>query len=75
MLGGLCGFDYSTTGPADDSEQQDCYEAMYEVWSQQNSLMRGNFWWAWPVPPADLSTDTDYNPRDKPAQTVLQNWQ
>jgi len=35
--------------------------------------MTGNFWWAWPVP-APGSGDTDYNPRNKPAQTVLENW-
>jgi hypothetical protein len=67
-------YDFTVTGAVDDPEQQDCYEAMYQVWSQQSSVMRGNFWWDWPVaPPA--STDTDYNPRNKPAQTVLQNWQ
>jgi hypothetical protein len=68
-------YDYSATGSADDSEQQNCFEAMYEVWSQHTTSMKGNFWWAWPVPPPNVAADTDYNPRDKPAQMVLQNWQ
>jgi hypothetical protein len=67
-------FDFSFTAPADDTEQQNCYEAMYEVWSGQSTWMKGNFWWGWPVP-APSPTDTDYNPRNKPAQTILQNWQ
>jgi len=62
--------------PVDDAEQQNAYEAMFEVWSQHSAVMRGHFWWAWPVPPPDIASDTDYNPRNKPAQTiVLQFWQ
>ncbi len=67
-------WDYSTTGPADDLEQQDCMEAMYEVWGQAGSVISGKMWWDWPVPVPSAS-DTDYNPRGKPAQTVLLNWQ
>lgn len=66
-------WDFSMPGAVDLMEQQDCWEAMYQVWSQHTSAMNGNFWWAWPVP-APGSGDTDYNPRNKPAQTVLQNW-
>jgi hypothetical protein len=66
-------WDWSVSGTADNMEQQLCYEAVYEVWSQHTSAMTGNFWWAWPVP-APASGDTDYNPRNKPAQTVLRNW-
>jgi hypothetical protein len=67
-------YDFSFTAPVDNTEQQNCFEAMYEVWSAQTSWMQGSFWWAWPVP-VPSSTDTDYNPRNKPAQTVLENWQ
>ena len=67
-------YDFSFSAPADNTEQQNCYEAMYEVWSAQSSWMKGNFWWAWPVP-VPAANDTDYNPRNKPAQTVLENWQ
>ena len=66
-------WDWSVSGTADPMEQQLCYEALYEVWSQHGSAMTGNFWWAWPVP-VPGAADTDYNPRSKPAQTVLENW-
>lgn len=68
-------YDWSFSGPADDTEQQNCYEAMYEVWSQNATVMQGNFWWDWSVSPPVVATDTDYTPWNKPAQTVLQNWQ
>jgi hypothetical protein len=58
----------------DDTEQRDCFEAMYEVWSQQTAI-KGKFLWAWPVQPPVLATDTDYNPRNKPAETILLTWQ
>jgi serralysin len=67
-------WDYSTGSTVDDTEQRNCYEAMYEVWSQQTAI-KGSFWWAWPVPAPVLSTDTDYNPRNKPAEVILQTWQ
>lgn len=67
-------WDFSRPGAADTGEQRDCYEAMYEVWSPQNSWMKGNFWWDWPVP-VPAANDTDYNPRNKPAETVLRDWQ
>jgi hypothetical protein len=66
-------YDFTLSGAVDNMEQQDCFEAMYEVWSQHTFVMNGNFWWAWPVP-APGTGDTDYNPRDKPALTVLENW-
>ena len=67
-------WDFTMTGAVDGIEQQNCYEAMYEVWSRQPTIMTGNFWWAWAVPPPS-SSDTDYTPWNKPAQTVLQAWQ
>lgn len=65
-------WDWSTTGTVDNIEQQNCYEALYRVWGQGTTL-KGHFLWAWPVNPPG-ATDTDYNPRNKPAQTVMQNW-
>ncbi|MGA2329314.1 MAG: hypothetical protein ABSH05_23885 [Bryobacteraceae bacterium] len=70
---------YSSTLPAgyggyDLTEQRNCYEAFYEVWSQQASWVKGVFWWAWPVNPPGAN-DTDYNPRGKPAEEVLRTWQ
>ncbi|HXY39138.1 MAG TPA: calcium-binding protein, partial [Vicinamibacteria bacterium] len=67
-------WDWGASLPADPGEQADCYEAMYEVWSQEASWMKGPFWWAWDVsPPA--AGDTGYNPRGKPAEDVLRGWQ
>jgi hypothetical protein len=66
-------WDYSSGGTVDNAEQQNCYEAMYRVWGQRTATLKGNFWWDWPVnPPA--ANDTDYNPRNKPAATTMQNW-
>jgi len=67
-------WDFTMTGNIDGIEQQNCYEAMYEVWSQHPTVMTGNFWWAWAVP-VPTSTDTDYTPWNKPAETVLRAWQ
>ncbi len=67
-------FDFGITGAVDDGEQRDCAEAMFQVWSTHTSFMKGLFWWAWPVPPPNVATDTDYNPRNKIAEGTLQNW-
>lgn len=58
----------------DWGEQADCYAAAFEVWTREASWLRGVFWWSWsvPVPPPD---DTGYDPRRKPAEDVLQQWQ
>ncbi len=67
-------YDFSITGAVDGIEQQNCFEAMYEVWSQHPTVMSGNFWWAWAVP-QPASSDTDYTPWNKPAETLLHAWQ
>lgn len=67
-------FNFTFPGAFDLTEQQNCYTAFYTVWSPQNSWMLGIFWWAWPVPPP-AANDTDYNPRNKPAATVLTTFQ
>jgi hypothetical protein len=58
----------------DPSEQQDCYQAFFQVFSSQNSWMKGVFWWDWNVsPPA--ADDTGYSPQNKPAGDVtLVDW-
>ena len=59
---------------SDPTEQQNCYEAFFEVFSQQTSWMKGVFWWAWNVSPPG-SNDTGYTPQNKPAATVtLPKW-
>jgi len=67
-------WDWGTTEAADPGEQADCYEAMYEAFSQETSWMKGPFWWAWDVSPPGAG-DTGYNPRGKPAESVLRQWQ
>jgi hypothetical protein len=67
-------WDFSTGTVVDDTEQRNCYEAMYEIWSQQTAI-KGNFWWAWQVQPPNLSTDTDYSTWNKPAEAIEQTWQ
>jgi hypothetical protein len=58
----------------DPTEQQNCYEAFFEVFSQQTSWMKGVFWWAWTVSPPSAN-DTGYTAQNKPASTVtLPKW-
>jgi hypothetical protein len=58
----------------DPTEQENCYEAFFEVFSQQTSWMKGVFWWAWSVSPPGAN-DTGYSPQNKPAGTVtLPKW-
>jgi hypothetical protein len=58
----------------DPTEQANCYEAFFEVFSQQTSWMKGVFWWAWQIPALSAS-DTGYDPNGKPAGTgELPEW-
>jgi hypothetical protein len=66
-------YDYSFSGSYDPIEQQDCYQAMYEVWNN-SGIIQGHFWWAWQVS-QPASGDTEYAPWTKPADTILQAWQ
>jgi hypothetical protein len=66
-------WNYGLTGAYDPTEQANCYEAFFEVWSQLGSWMQGAFWWDWPVS-APAPGDTDYNPRGKPAAELLTTW-
>jgi hypothetical protein len=66
-------WDFETSAPYDPGEQADCYEAAFRVWSRQ-PWMRGIFWWSWSVPPP-APADTDYTPRNKPAEAMLRSWQ
>jgi uncharacterized protein (TIGR03437 family) len=67
-------WNYSHVGAYDPTEQRNCIDAAFTVWSQWSSWMKGFFWWDWPVP-APSATDTDYNPRGKPAAGLLLAWQ
>ena len=68
---------YSNAAPGaayDVTEQQNCYEAFFEVFSQQTAWMKGVFWWDWNVsPPA--ANDLGYSSQNKPASMVtLPKW-
>ena len=65
----------SPTGSSvyDPTEQADCYQAFFEVFSQQTSWMKGVFWWDWGVSPPSPG-DTGYSPQLKPAGNVLAQW-
>jgi len=67
-------WNYSHLGAYDPTEQRNCIDAAFTVWSPWSSWMKGFFWWAWPVP-VPSATDTDYNPRGKPAADLLRTWQ
>jgi len=54
------------SAPYDPTEQQNCYEAFFEVFSQQTAWMKGVFWWSWSVSPPG-SSDEGYTPQSKPA--------
>lgn len=67
-------YNYTPTGTYDATEQENCYEAFFEVFSQQTSWMKGVFWWDWTVS-APGSDDTGYSPQNKPAgDTTLPEW-
>jgi hypothetical protein len=66
-------WDWGVSMSADPGEQADCYAALYEVFSRETSWMRGLLWWAWDVSPPPAG-DTGYNPRGKPAEQVLRQW-
>ena len=57
----------------DPTEQNNCYEAFFEVFSQQSAWMKGVFWWDWSVSPPG-SMDTGYSPQNKPADSILVHW-
>ncbi len=67
-------WDWQASAPYDPGEQADCYDAAFQVWSQQAAWMRGIFWWDWDVP-TPAADDTGYTPRSKPAEQVLRSWQ
>jgi hypothetical protein len=60
-------------GAVDGTEQQNCYEALYEVWAPQPAVLKGVIWWSWSVP-MPIASDTDYTPWTKPAEAVLRAW-
>jgi glycosyl hydrolase family 113 len=66
-------WDFTRQGPASGAEQANCYDAAFTVWSRESAWLKGMFWWAWPATVPGPG-DTDYTPRGKPAEDVLQRW-
>jgi len=66
-------YNYTPTGTFDPTEQANCYQAFFEVFSQQSSWMKGVFWWDWSVS-APGANDTGYSPQNKLAGDVLAYW-
>ena len=67
-------YNYTPTGAYDPTEQEDCYEAYFEVFSLDTAWMKGVFWWDWSVS-APGANDTGYSPQTKPAgTTTLPEW-
>ncbi|MGO9132167.1 MAG: glycoside hydrolase family 113, partial [Bryobacteraceae bacterium] len=64
---------YGYPAAYDPTEQRNCYDAFFLVWSPQSSWMKGVFWWDWEVTqpgPADLA----YSAWGRPAEDVLRAW-
>jgi hypothetical protein len=58
----------------DLQEQADCYQACLEVFKDKAWFM-GWFWWDWETDPtAGGSSNTDYTPQNKPAQSILNQY-
>jgi Ca2+-binding RTX toxin-like protein len=68
----------SQSGTVDFQEQENAYQAFFDVWSKQSSWMKGAFLWDWvPQPhPETLSYVGwgDYTPQDKPAEQLITQW-
>ncbi len=63
-------WDCSAAGAYDPQEQAACYQAAFSVFVPERSWLQGMMWWDWEVAPPGAS-DTGYNPRTKPAESIL----
>jgi uncharacterized protein (TIGR03437 family) len=64
---------YGYAAAYDPTEQRNCYDAFFLVWSAESSWVKGVFWWDWEVtPPAPGSLA--YSPWGRPAEDVLRAW-
>lgn len=66
---------WNTTGGAvDTAEQQQCYEACFEVMTQRN-WFDGMYWWNWETSPtAGGPNDNGFTPQNKPAEATVKLW-
>lgn len=66
-------WDASSSGPSDQGEQADCYEALFESWGNV-SWFAGAMVWFWsPNANADPN-DTDYEVQNKAAYNTVSAW-
>lgn len=67
-------WDYEMGGSYDPTEQVNSYEALLRYWDQR-SYMSGVLIWDWHVDPNyGGSGNTDYTPRNKPAEDTIKRW-
>ena len=65
---------WTMTGPADEQEQADGYNALFNFWQDKPNFAGVQLWeWkSWPA--AGGASDTDFTPQNKLAQTTITNW-
>jgi len=68
---GIDPWNYAASGKPAPEEQKRCYQAFREVWGGDPALQGVYFYMWWGEGGPD---DTDYTPRNKPAETVLRDW-
>jgi len=59
-------------GEYNPKEQEDCYQASYQVWKDK-PYIKGVFFWAWPVEGGN-EIDMAYSPKNKPAEKIIEKW-
>jgi hypothetical protein len=66
-------WDFTAEGPVDLREQAEAYQAALERLCSQPWL-GGIYWWYWSPRPQGGLEDTDFTPRDKPAEAILREY-
>jgi hypothetical protein len=64
---------WNTGGSYDMGEQQNAYEAMYEVFTGR-PWFAGVYWWSWPATLPANGWNSDYTPTFKPSEDTLRSW-
>ena len=62
----------TTAGP-DPQMQRQCYEAVFQAFSEQ-PFFAGFYWWKWPSHGRGSGLDVSHSPIGKPALAVLSHW-
>jgi Glycoside Hydrolase Family 113 len=64
---------WDSSGAYDMSEQQNAYEAAFEVFAGQ-PWFAGMYWWSWPAALPPSGWNSDYTPTFKPSEDILRSW-